>query len=112
MGVTPEHRAKPVKPSTCDNKVGRHGRRIHLDGKFLYGGWWVRIGYIASASSTISVRAGGLTHDTTVASGLHSLYFKAGDQPFGSVRIGPMIGGGILCTNDVVVGRPFARAAP
>ncbi|MFZ2016801.1 MAG: hypothetical protein WAV00_23545 [Nocardioides sp.] len=112
MTVTPVHRAKPVKASSCDNKVGKRGRRIPLDGSFVYGSWWVRMGYIASADSSISVRAGGATHHTAVSSGLHTLFFEAGDEPFHSVWIGPMVDGGILCTNDVTVGQPIARTAP
>jgi hypothetical protein len=111
MTVNPEHRAKPVKPSACDNQVGRRGRRIPLDGTFVFGSWWVRIGYIASADSMITVRAGGAAHHTAVSSGLHALYFEAGDKPFRSIWIGPMVDGGILCTNDVVVGQPVNRTA-
>jgi hypothetical protein len=112
MTVTPVHRAKPVKPSSCDNPVGTRGRRIPLDGRFVYGDWWVRIGYIASADSSIAVAAGGAIHHTAVSSGLHALYFEAGDKPFRSVWIGPMVDGGILCTNDVMVGQPITRMTP
>ena len=112
LEVTPVHRDKPVKPSSCDNQVGRHGRRIRLDGKLAFGTYWIRIGYLASNNSPVTVRAGGTTYHTAVSNGLHNLYFKAGDQPFGSVWIGPMTAGGILCTNDVAVGQAGVRPTP
>jgi len=112
LAVEPSHRAEPVKPSSCDNRVGRKGRRIPLDGTVVFGGQWVRIGYIASNNSAVAVRVGGQTRHTSVTSGLHTLYLAAGDKPFHAVWIGPLTNSGILCTNDVVVGRPIVRTTP
>ena len=71
----------------------------------------MKVGYIATADSSITVSAGGLTQQTSVSSGLHTLYFKAGDERFDSIRLGGLIGEATLCTNDVTVGRATVAAA-
>jgi hypothetical protein len=68
----------------------------------------VKVGYIASADSAMTVSAGGLTQETSVTQGLHNLYFEAGSNGFDSIRLGGLVGEAILCTNDVTVGRPIA----
>jgi hypothetical protein len=78
---------------------------IPLDGTSLFGDVWVKVGYIATADSSITVSAGGLTQQASVSSGLHTLYFKAGDERFDSIKLGGLIGEATLCTNDVTVGR-------
>ena len=52
----------------------------------------MKVGYIATADSSITVSAGGLTQQASVSSGLHTLYFKAGDERFDSIRLGGLIG--------------------
>ena len=103
--MTPVQHALPGSDPDCAYRVGHGVRRIPLDGPFLFGGWWVKVGYIATADSSITVSAGGLTQQASVSSGLHTLYFKAGDQRFDSIRLGGLIGEATLCTNDVTVGR-------
>jgi hypothetical protein len=105
LGVTPVHRARPREGTRCAYRVGQGMSTIKLDGPFIFGGWWVRVGYIATADSSITVSAGGLTQQTSVTSGLHTLYFLAGDARFQSIRLGGLIGEATLCTNDVTVGR-------
>jgi len=104
LTVTPVHRAVPHS-GQCPYPVGPLLRTIRLGGPFAFGGWWVRVGYIATADSAITVSAGGLTQQASVSSGLHYLYFMAGTQRFESIRIGGLIGDARLCTNDVTVGR-------
>lgn len=100
-----QHAVVPTKQRPCPYPVGRGISVIPLQGPLLFGGWWVRVGYIATADSAITVRAGGVTQQTSVASGLHTLYFEAGDLPFHSIRLGGLIGEAKVCTNDVTVGR-------
>ena len=65
----------------------------------------MQVGYIATADSSITSAPAGSTQQASVSSGLHTLYFKAGDQRFDSIRLGGLIGEATLCTNDVTVGR-------
>jgi len=98
--------AVPPRPGApCPHRVGAGERTIPLAGPVPAGNWWVKVAYIATADSSITVSAGGLTQDASVTSGLHTLYFKAGDRPVDSVRLGGLIGESRLCTADVSVGR-------
>lgn len=107
LAVAPDRRAPPSANTTCAHRVGHAMRRIRLDGPVEFGGWWVRIGYIASADSAITVSAGGFTQETSVTHGLHYLYFQAGTQTFDSIHLGHLVGEATLCTDDVTVGRPM-----
>ena len=105
LDVTPDQHAVPSADTPCAYHVGHGETTIPLDGTSLFGDVWVKVGYIATADSSINVSAGGLTQQASVSSGLHTLYFKAGDQRFDSIRLGGLIGEATLCTNDVTVGR-------
>jgi hypothetical protein len=78
---------------------------VPLDGPVAYGGWWVRIGYLSSGDSPVSVTVGDATRSTTVRAGVHALYLAGGGR-FDRVIIGGLAGGVTLCTDDVTVGRP------
>jgi hypothetical protein len=110
--VTPVRTAQPGPTPDCGYRIGRSMTRIDLDGPVLFGGWWVRIGYLATADSALTVRAGGAARLTSVTPGFHTLYVRAGDAAFRSVEIGGMVGDGYLCTNDLTVGRVQAFGAP
>ena len=107
IDVTPVHRALPSTNSTCSYRVGAGMTTIPLDGPLIFGGWWVRVGYIATENSSITVSAGGRTEQTSVAAGIHNLYFLAGDERFDEIQLGNLVGEAQLCTNDVTVGRPI-----
>jgi hypothetical protein len=105
LDVTAVHHAIPSSNPRCAYRVGRGTRTIPLEGPFLFGNWWVKVGYIATADSSITVSAGGESHQTSVSRGLHTLYFEAGDQRFDTIRLGGLVGDATLCTDDVTVGR-------
>jgi hypothetical protein len=103
----PPVRTSVARPqSSCDYRVSTKGAEIPLTGAVAFGGWWVRIGYFASARSPVVVRAGGKEYHTMIEPGLHSLYFAAGPEVFDSVAITGIQDGATLCTDDVAVGRP------
>jgi hypothetical protein len=109
--VLPTRQAVPASTTDCANRVGHGTRRIRLDGPFVLAGGWVRVSYLATADSSITVSAGGVSHRTSISSGLHVLYFSAGDEPFDSITLGHLIGEAQLCTDDVIVGQPVATGA-
>ena len=59
--------ALPGSDPDCAYRVGHGVRQIKLGGPFLFGGWWVKVGYIATADSSITVSAGGLTQQASVS---------------------------------------------
>jgi hypothetical protein len=112
LDVAPVHNALPVPGSDCGYRVGAAMRTIPLDGPFVFGGWWVRVRYIATGASELTVQAGGVTHHTSIAAGLHTLYFAAGGERFDSVSLGGTIGKVHLCTHDLSVGRAITQVSP
>jgi hypothetical protein len=101
-------RAEPGPRRGCGYRVASRPVTIPLDGPVAYGGWWMRIGYIASADSPVRVRAGDAAYTTEVEAGLHALYVRAGTS-FDHVEISGLAQGASLCTNEVTVGRPVPR---
>lgn len=91
----------------CQYHVSTEPARITLTEPVLVPGLWVRMGYVATGDSAVTVSAGGAAHRTDVRAGFHELYFRAGSKPFDSVKIGGLLGGAELCTDDVVVGQPI-----
>jgi hypothetical protein len=88
----------------CGYGVQRQSVSIPLNGPVAFGGWWVRIGYLSSARSSVVVTAGTAKYSTVVEPGVHALYLSGGGQ-FDSVEISGLSDGVTLCTNDVTVGR-------
>jgi hypothetical protein len=106
-GIPATRRGDPGPVEGCGYRPGARPQTVELDGAVAYGGWWVRIGYLASGDSPIRLSAGDRTVSTTVHGGVHSLYFLGGGT-FDSVRIAGLSHGVNLCTDDITVGRPIA----
>lgn len=78
---------------------------VPLDGPVIGGGWWIRVGYVATGSSPMTVTAGNRSFKVVTESGVHSLFLEpSGD--FDSVRLSGLRAGVQLCTNDVTLGTP------
>ncbi len=99
------HQQPPEKDGACTYRVAQNPVKIPLNERVQFAGLWVRIGYAASGDSVVTVSAGGATYRTSVQSGFHELYFKAGPDPFEEIHIGGLIAPTELCTDDVVVGQ-------
>jgi hypothetical protein len=112
LQVTPVHRSLPGSAPDCGYRIGRGMTTIPLEGPFVFGGWWVRLGYLATAPSTLTVRAGGAEFRTSVEAGFHALYVAAGDEDFDSISVGGLVGEVEMCTDDVTVGRAHATGYP
>ncbi len=68
-------------------------------------GWWVRIGYLASASDTLTIRAGDTETEARARQGLHSIYLRA-EGSIDSVTV-RSTGAAVLCIDTVEVGQPI-----
>ena len=67
--------------------------------------WWLRIGYLSSQNSPITVSVGDSTHVSEVTKGLGALYVRA-PGVFDHVTIGGLAPGTTLCVDSVEVGDP------
>ena len=103
--VPATRRGEPGPRTGCGYVVDASPVKIRLDGPVAFGGWWVRIGLIASADTGLHVDAGGTPYDLVVPAGVHAVYVKGAEQ-FDSIRISRDNPSATVCTDDVMVGRP------
>ncbi len=89
----------------CGWLVRQDGRTIPLTAEAFDFTWWLRVGYISSANSPVTVTAGSSEVQTEVDAGLNSLFVKV-EGSFDSVRIDGLDPGVTLCVDTVEVGQP------
>ncbi|MEZ5095191.1 MAG: hypothetical protein R2731_03160 [Nocardioides sp.] len=109
--VLPLRHNMPGPEHLCGYRVGPTGAKVELT-EPAPGDTWVRIGYLASADSTIHVSAGGATYQTSVARGLHYLFVQTGPEEVDAVWLYGIVAPATLCTDDVVVGIPGTPTPP
>ena len=106
--VDPVRSNVPGPRHGCGYRIRSKPVTVPLSGPLAYGGWWVRIGYLASAASPVRVTAGNATYRTTLQPGVHALYLRGG-YTFDKVRISGLVEDVTVCTDDIAVGRPVPR---
>jgi hypothetical protein len=95
----------PGPREDCGWPVRSNGRSIDLEGTAFPWDWWIRIGYLGSEGSPVTVLAGDSRVETTVEAGLNSLYVRV-KGTFDSVRIDGLAPGATLCVDTIEVGQP------
>ena len=98
-------KAPPGPVDGCGWPVKASGRTIELDGSTFDFGWWLRIGYLASDDSPVTVSAGETTVEGHVNRGLHSLFVRV-DGAFDEVTLSGLDSGTSLCVDALEVGLP------
>ena len=106
-GVT----SRPGPVANCGWKVGTAGRTIPLTGSTFDYGWWLRIGYLASSDSPVTVTAGDTDVRGSMHRGLHSLFLRA-DGEFDEVTISGLTPGTRVCVDTIEVGFPEVWKSP
>lgn len=106
--VVPPKRTGVPLWKRCGYRIDR-GQSVPLDGPLTGSGWWVRMAYVASADTPVTIHAGDATHETTLPKGLHNMWFTASGD-FDRIRFSGVRSGVTVCTNDVTVGAPEALA--
>lgn len=97
--------SRPGPLAGCGWKVTGKDRSIPLNAPAFDYFWWVRIGYLASASSPVTISAGPNDIGTYVRKGLNNLYLKV-QGGFDQVTIRGLDPGTTLCVDTVEVGQP------
>jgi hypothetical protein len=67
--------------------------------------WWLKISYLSSASTPVTVSAGRSRVDTSLREGLHDLYVRI-DGEFTDVDISGLDPGVAVCVDTIEVGPP------
>lgn len=109
--VIPPVREEVRGPKKCGWFVDDAPVHIKLNGPVFGAGWWIRMGYIASGDSPVTVTVGSRTYTTRVSAGVHNLYFETAGE-FRSFMISGLKGGVTLCTGDVALGQPGPYSRP
>jgi len=95
----------PGPAGGCGYRVTFGGEvRIPLAVPAVHWPWWVYVGYLSSADSTVTFQLGDAVHRFNVHRGLNQIFFRlesAGD----AVRLSVDDPGEVLCTRAITVGR-------
>lgn len=105
MVVPPTRSAVPGPVPDCGYRLDTAPLVIPLDGPLTFSGWWVRMGYTATAPGIVTVVAGEERHSLALQPGLHAVYFTASGD-FSALEVTRFSGRGRVCTDEVTVGVP------
>ena len=103
VAVTEIRRGLPGPRPGCGYAVRKEDVTVPLDGPVLYGGLWVRMGYLSSGRSPVVITVGQAHYSTVVEPGVHAIFLAAGSA-FDSVEVSGLTAGVTMCTDDVTVG--------
>ena len=97
--------SKPGPVSDCGWELTAGASTIPLGSKTYDWPWWLRIGYLSSQSSPITVSVGESSYVSDVTKGLGALYVRA-PGVFNHVTLGGLAPGTRVCVDTVEVGDP------
>ncbi len=111
--VTLDVQAKALRGPApdCGWIVTPPGVTIPLDQAVGDGEHWMRLGYLASDETPLTVSAGPTSVDTTARAGLHQLFVRA-EGPFGRVTLHGLESGAALCVDSIDVGEAVPLESP
>jgi hypothetical protein len=96
---------KNRRDQPCGWKVDESGHTFRMPGQLFPWAWWIRVGYLSSAASPVTVSTSGHEVEASVEPGLGTLYVQV-DGAVGDVRIDGLDEGVTLCVDTVEVGEP------
>jgi hypothetical protein len=91
----------------CGWRVTGSGRSVPLRAGTMNVDWWLRIGYLSSTRTPVTVTAGDVSRSTIVNPGIGSIYVEA-TGAFDKVRFSDLADGATLCVDVIEVGSPVA----
>ena len=98
-------RSEPGPTEGCGWPVQATAVSIPIEATALDIAWWLRIGYLASDDSPVTVTAGDSSVDSTVPAGLGSLWVRV-TGTFDRVQISALDEGVSMCVDTIEVGTP------
>lgn len=101
--IGPGSRSEAPPFKRCGWRVNDEGRTIPLTNTAFDWTWWLRIGYLYSGDSAVSISAGGDTVETHLLPGANNLFVRV-DGTFDRVRIDGLKQNTTMCVDAVEVG--------
>lgn len=102
-GIKPSLASPPGKVPDCGWRVTSRGATVPLSGRADGDPSWMRIGYLATAPSVVTVTAGDTTFEASLRSGLNDLFLRVGTG-FETVSFSGLEPGVTLCVDSIKVG--------
>lgn len=103
--IIPDTRTSlPPKDGDCQRLTG-DATDVTLNGHVIGGGWWVRASYTSRQSTPVTITAGEDTHELTLPSGYHNMFFKA-DGEFDAITFSNANPEARVCLRDLSLGDP------
>jgi hypothetical protein len=102
--------SEPGPEPGCGWRIEDDGGVVPLAGTAFEWTWWVRVGYLASSSSAVTVTTGETSVDTRITKGTHSLFLKV-QGTFDEIEIDGLDQGAVMCVDVIEVGQPVAGAS-
>lgn len=104
--IGPGTRSVPGPVEDCGWRIDRPaGASIPLQGRAFEFAWWLKISYLSSTSTPVTVAAGRSSIDTSLRAGLNDLYVRV-EGAFTTVQISDLDPGVTLCVDEILVGPP------
>ncbi len=107
--IEPSTTSEPGPVAGCGWRIKERGGVVPLAAPVPGTEDWIRLGYLSSASSPVTVTLGDTEVASVVEPGLNSLYVRS-SGPFDEVRIDGLSTGTQLCVDVVEVGLPVPGA--
>lgn len=109
--INPAAASQTGEIANCGWLVDTSGISIPLAREVWTWDWWMRIGYLASQDTPVTVTAGNVRTQTSFKEGIHSLYVHA-PGTFSSVEIDGLASTATLCVDRIDVGSVTPGAIP
>lgn len=98
--------SRPGPREDCGWRVRPPGRSIPLETGTIDVDWWMRIAFLSSQRTTVTVTAGEVSRETVINPGIGSIYVQA-TGAFDEVEVSGLTTGTTLCVDTIEVGTPI-----
>ncbi|MGZ4437005.1 MAG: hypothetical protein ACXVWU_00120 [Nocardioides sp.] len=103
--VAPVRAVAPGPKPNCGYWIRQRPQTLPFNGPVIGGGWWTRVGYLASGAGTLRIVLGHTVFEEPIHRGLGNIFVQA-DGAYSSITLTVVSPGVGLCTDDIQLGTP------
>ena len=101
--VEPSYRSTAGRVPDCGRRLTTRPTVVPLNAETSERAWWVRLGYLSTNSTPVTVAAGDIVVRSRLREGVHSLFLQS-EGGYDSIRISGISPGTIVCLDTIEVG--------